>query len=222
MSCVGADGWKNKLKLRDEIYTGSDETKKKQILNTINYHASGFVRTMQKRKAFINNHPKKIEIAKRIMEMRPDSKIITFSNNVAMAESLENGNNVYTGKTAKKKGRVMVEDFISGKINHLHSCMRLNEGFDVPDASVAIILGTDSSETKARQRRGRVIRKHGDKEAEVFYLIINNSIESKWFKNSHQNDGNYITIDEKGLEKVLAGEQPELYNKKIKEFIFRY
>ena len=53
--------------------------------------------------------------------------------------------------------------------------------FDAPDASVGIILGTDSSETKARQRRGRVIRKYGDKRAEIFYLIINDTIESKWF-----------------------------------------
>ena len=48
----------------------------------------GLMRTMHKRKAFINNHPKKIEIAKKIMEARPNSKIITFSNNVKMAEAL--------------------------------------------------------------------------------------------------------------------------------------
>ena len=222
MSCIGPNGWKNKLRYRDELYSGHDEDRKKQVLQSINYHAMGFIRTMQKRKAFINNHPKKIEIAKKIMEMRPNSKIITFSNNVQMAEALENSQYVYTGKTSKKKGRVMIEDFITGKINHLHSCMRLNEGFDVPDASVGIILGTDSSETKARQRRGRVIRKYGDKEAEIFYIIINNTIENKWYKNSHKNDTDYLTIDEHGLEQVLKGENPDLYNKKIKEFVFRY
>ena len=222
MSCVGPEGWKAKLRLRNELYSGNDENKKKQILQGINFHAAGFVRTMQKRKAFINNHPKKIEIAKKIMEARPNVKIITFSNNVKMAEAIEDGNYVYTGKTTKKKGRVMVEDFLTGKINHLHSCHKLNEGFDAPDASVGIILGTDSSETKARQRRGRVIRKYGDKKAEIFYLIINDTIESKWFSNSHKNDMDYLTIDENGLEQVLNGEQPELYKGKIKELKFRF
>lgn len=222
MSCTGKEGWRVKLKLRDEIYGGYDEDKKKQILNAINYHSSGFMRTMTKRKAFINNHPKKIEIAKKIMEARPDSKIITFSNNARMADSLDNGNYVYTGQTSKAKGRVMIEDFLSGKIKHLHSCKKLDEGFDCQDASVAIILGTDSSETKARQRRGRVIRKYENKEAEVFYLIIKDSQESKWFSDSHKNDKNYITVDEQGLEQVLRGEQPNEYKQKIREIQFRF
>ena len=128
LSMSGPDGWKAKLKYRDEIYRGRDEAKKKQILQSINYHAAGFVRTMSQRKAFVNNHPKKIEIAKRIMAARSNSKIITFSNNVKMAEALDDGNFVYTGKTSKAKGRVMIEDFISGKINRIHSCHRLNEG----------------------------------------------------------------------------------------------
>lgn len=154
IACCGPSGWQYKLKLRDEMYKGHNEEKRKQILQQISVNSIGLMRTMQKRKAFINNHPKKIEIARKIMEARPNSKIITFSNNVKMAEALENGNNVYTGKTSKKKGRVMMEDFISGNIKRLHSCHKLNEGLDVPDISVGIILGTDSSEIKARQRRG--------------------------------------------------------------------
>ena len=222
MSCCGKDGWRYKLKLRDEMYKGGDEAKKKQILQQITVNSMGLMRTLQKRKAFINNHPKKIEIAKKIIEARSDSKIITFSNNVKIAESIENGNNVYTGKTAKKKGRVMMEDFISGKIKRIHSCHKLNEGLDVPDISVGIILGTDSSETKARQRRGRAVRKYGNKKAEIFYLIINDTVESQWFKNSHKNDSNYVTIDEKGLDQVLNGETPNEYKRKVRELQFRF
>ena len=222
MSLCGQDGWRAKLAFRDSLYSGNDEEKKKDLLKQINYHSSGFIRTMTKRKAFINNHPKKVEIAKKIMEARNNAKIITFSNNVKMAESLENKENVYTGKTSKVKGRVMMEDFISGKIKHLHSCHKLNEGLDVPDISVAIILGTDSSETKARQRRGRTIRAYGNKQAEVFYIIIKDTVEEKWFSNSHKNDKDFITIDEKGLDQVLRGEIPETVNQKPKELVFRF
>lgn len=221
MACTGPEGWKYKLQLRDEMYKGSDPEKKKQILNAISYHSAGFMRTMTKRKSFINNHPKKIEIAKKIMEARPNTKIITFSNNIKMAEALENGEYVYSGKTSKAKGRVMIEDYLSGKINHLHSIKRLVEGFNDPQTSVGIVLGMDSSERRAVQTRGRVIRRVDGKQAEIFNIVINDSQELKWFKDSHKTT-NYITIDEKGLEQVLRGEQPDKIQSKPKQVMFRF
>ena len=222
MSMVTKDGWKNKIKYRDELYKGNDENMKKQVMQSINYHAAQFIKTMTARKSFIYNHPKKLEIARRIMEAKSGSKIITFSANVNMAESIEGGQNVYTGQTSKKKGRVMLEDFISGQIKTLHSCKKLDEGFDCPDASVAIILGFDSSETKSTQRRGRVVRKFEDKVAEIFYIVLNNTQETKWFAECHKKTDNYLTIDEKGLEQVLRGEVPDVAKHKPRELVFRW
>ena len=222
MKMCGPEGWKAKLAYRDELYKGRDESKKKEILQQINYHSAGFMRTMTKRKAFINNHPKKIEIAKKIMEARPNAKIITFSNNVKMAEALENGEYVYTGKTSKKRASDMIEKYLSGQIKHLHSCKRLIEGFNDPNTSVAIILGMDSSERRAVQTRGRVIRKTStNKQAEIFNIVIKDSQETKWYKDSHKNS-NYITIDEQGLEQVLRGETPTPYKKPIGQIFFRF
>ena len=216
------EGWKNKLKYRDELYKGNDENMKKQVLQSINYHSAEFMRTMTARKSFIYNHPRKVEVARKIIEAKQGSKIITFSNSVEIAESIEGGQNVYTGKTSKKKGRGMLEDFITGNITTLHSCKKLDEGFDCPDASVAIILGFDSSETKSTQRRGRVVRKFEDKVAEIFYIVLNNTQETKWFKDSHSKTDNYITIDEQGLEQVLRGEIPTTTVQKPRELMFRF
>ena len=215
-------GWKNILKYRDEIYLGNDEQKKKEVLQAIKFHSARFMQLLQSRKAFINNHPKKIEVTRKIIAARQDKKIITFSNNIRMAEAIDNGNNVYSGKTSKKKGRVMLEDFATQKAGVLHTIRKADEGLDIPGLSVAIILGTDSSETKARQRRGRTVRKEENKTAEVFYIILKNTVEEKWVKNNHQTDKNYITIDEEGLDKVLRGEQPELYKPKLGEIMFRF
>ena len=215
-------GWKNKLNYRNELYRGNDENKKKEILNEINYHSARFNKTMQGRKSFINNHPKKIEIAKKIIESRSDKKIITFSNNVKMAEAIQNGKNVYTGRLSKKRSDSMIEDFNKATVGVLNTCAKANEGLDIKGLSVAIILGTDSSETKARQRRGRTVRKEGDKIAEIFYIVIKNTVEEKWVINNHKKDGNYIIIDEQGLDKVLNGENPTPYKQKIGEFVFRW
>ena len=94
--------------------------------------------------------------------------------------------------------------------------------FDCPDASVAIILGFDSSETKSTQRRGRVVRKFENKVAEIYYIVINDTQETKWFSTAHQKTKNYITIDEMGLEKVLRGENPEPITNKPRELMFRF
>ena len=214
-------GWKNKLAYRDSLYQGDDDKKKKEILQSINYHSVRFMQTMQQRKSFINNHPKKIEIARRIIEARSDKKIITFSNNVNMAEAIGYGD-VYTGRVSKKRSSTMIEEFNLAETGVLNTCAKANEGLDVKGLSVAIILGTDSSETKARQRRGRTVRKEDDKIAEVFYLVIKDTVESKWVKNNHKTDKNYITIDELGLDKVLKGEQPNLYKPKLGELVFRF
>ena len=180
MSMVKKDvGWKNKIAYRDILYRGDDENKKKEVLSAINYHSARFMQTMQLRKSFIYFHPKKIEIARKIIEARTDKKIITFSNSVAIAESIGIGE-VYTGRVSKKRGANMIENFNLAKTGVLNTCAKANEGLDIRGLSVAIILGTDSSETKARQRRGRTVRKEDDKIAEVFYLVIKDTVESKW------------------------------------------
>ena len=215
------EGWKNKLKYRDELYKGSDEEKKKEILKAINFHSVRFTQLMQQRKSFINNHPKKIEVAEKIINARSDKKIITFSNNIKMAEAIKYGE-VYSGRTSKKRSATIIEDFNSAKTGVLNTIKRADEGLDISGLSVAIVLGTDSSETKARQRRGRTVRKEGDKIAEVFYIVIKNTVEEKWVVNNHKKDGNYITINEEGLDKVLNGEQPEPYKKPIGQLLFRF
>lgn len=214
-------GWKNKIAYRDSIYKGDDENKRKEILKEINFHSVRFMQTMQLRKSFINNHPKKIEIARKIIDARLDKKIITFSNNVKMAESIGIGD-VYTGRISKKRSDTMIEEFNLAEKGVLNTCAKANEGLDIRGLSVAIILGTDGSETKARQRRGRTVRKEGDKIAEVFYIVIKDTVEESWVKNNHKVDKNYITIDENGLNQLLEGKQPEPYRKKLGELVFRF
>ena len=222
MSMVGPKGYVERIKMRDEIASdNATKEEKSNILKNITYHAMGFMRVIQNRKKFINNHPKKIEICNKIMNARKDSKIITFSKSVSMAEAIEGGKNVYTGKITKKKGRVMIDDFDKAESGTLHSCDKLNEGADLHGASVAIILGLDSSKTKATQRRGRVIRAEAGKHAEIFNLVINNSVELEWFKKAHQGDS-YKIIDEHGLDQVLHYEEPDEYKKPVQRFNFRY
>lgn len=217
MSLIGPQGFKNRITYRDLIC--QDESQKSEVLKAITIHATAAMRALQNRKKFINNHPKKIEIAKKIIAARPNSKIITFSNNVKMAESI--GGDVYTGKVSKKKGNDLIDKFNNSEFGLLNSCHRLNEGADIKGLSVAIILGLDSSKIKSTQRLGRAIRLESDKRAEIFNIIINDTAETSWFTNSHS-DKQYITIDEDGLDAVLNYKEPKPYRRKITKNLFRF
>lgn len=221
MKFIGKDGYKYRLAYRDRLIPSdaSIETKS-EMFKAITIHAMGFMRAMQQRKAFINNHPKKIEIARQIIQARPNSKIITFSNNIKMAESI-GGGEVFSGKTSKKKGRTTMENFNLKPTGVLHTIKKVIEGMDVKGLSVAINLGLDSSEIKAIQKLGRIIRFEEGKEAEMFNIVINNTAEVTWFKNSHKNS-NYITIDEQNLKKILNNEEYSEYTKPIPKLSFRF
>lgn len=221
MRMVGKEGWRNRQAYRDQICPkDAPISVRKQTLANITYHAMGFMRTIQARKKFINEHPKKIEIANKIIEARLDKKIVTFSKKVAMAEQIKYGE-VYTGKISKKRSATVLSDFNKYATGVLNTCEKVNEGLDVHGLSVAIILGLDSAHIKAIQRVGRVIRHEAGKKAEIFNLIINNTVETKWFSTSHP-EGSYKVIDEKGLDKVLKGEDPGEYVKPAAKFVFRF
>lgn len=220
MSLLGKDGFKNKIALRDQMCPNGTKDQKSEILKAINYHSMGFMRAMQSRKKFIYNHPKKIEIVKEIIKYRIDKKIITFSANTAMAESIGIGY-VYTGKESKKKNRITLEEFATLNRGVLNSCKLANEGFDCPGLSVGIVTGVNSSSTTSIQRSGRVIRKEESKYAEMFTLVIEDTVECEWFKKSHSKV-NYTTIDVDNLIKLLKGEPWEPYTKKLQNFTYRF
>lgn len=183
-------------------------------------HAAGFNRTMQARKKYINNHPKKIELANLILEHRADKKCITFSNTIAMAERIGYGK-VYSGKDSVKKGRIKLEEFIGQPTGVINSIRRLTEGFNDPTISVAVVLGFDSSKTRKTQSIGRVIRASEGKKAEVFNLVLKGTVEETWFANSNTN-ANYITIDEENLINVLNHTEFTKKKNKVTKMKFRF
>ena len=220
MSFIGQKGLKNRLAYRDKLCPNGSKEEKSKVLKDIMFHSMGFMHAMQNRKKFIYNHPQKIDVAREIIKYRSDKKIITFSANTKMAESIGIGY-VYTGKETKKNNRITLEEFATKPTGVLNSCQLANEGLDCPGLSVGIVLGLDSSPIKSTQRTGRVVRKEGSKYSEMFTLVLENTSEEEWFRKSHANS-NYITIDVDNLMKLLKGEPWEPYKKKIQNYTYRF
>lgn len=217
---IGQAGLKNRLNYRNILCPNGTKDERSKILKEIIYHSMGFMHALQNRKKFIHNHPQKIEVAREIIKHRSDKKIITFSANTKMAESIGIGY-VYTGKEGKKKNRITIDEFIKLDKGVINSCKLAIEGFDCPGLSVGIVLGVDSSATKAIQSTGRVVRKEGSKYSEMFTLVIENTVEEEWFRKSHPK-GDYVTIDVENLIKMLKGEPWSPYRKKLQNYTYRF
>jgi superfamily II DNA or RNA helicase len=67
--------------------------------------------------------------------------------------------------------------FNAGEANALVSAQVLDEGLDVPEAEVAIIVGGSASSRRHVQRIGRVLRPAPGKRARVYELAVTGSIE---------------------------------------------
>lgn len=218
MKC--ATDWKRRSELAKERCREDQSEDFKTVNKQILVHAMGFSRTLQARKKYIYNHPKKIELTNLILENRQDKKCITFSATVAMAEKIKYGA-VYSGKDSVKKGRMNLQEFVQQDGGVLNTVMKLNEGFNCPDISVSVILGFNSSSTTKKQRVGRVIRQKEDKVAEVFTLVLKGTVEEEWFRKS-TSTGRYIPISEENLIDVLEGRPFNPKKKKQTKMMFRF
>jgi len=108
-------------------------------------------RCLRARKEYVMNHPKKLEITRKIIAARTNEKIITFSATIAQSEKIGVGHVVNSGNT-KKKNRISMEEFSRLPTGAIHTAKSLDEGADIKGLSVAIILSNTSSQTQKTQR----------------------------------------------------------------------
>ena len=137
-------------------------------------------RAMQFRKKFIANHPKKIEIAKKILEARKNTKAITFNSSIKQCEAYGFGYVIHSEKK-KKENKAILDEFAKcdpGSV--LHNSKMAKEGYDCPGIGVVVITGFNSDKTSKIQEIGRAVRFEEGKEAEIFTLVLKGCQDDKW------------------------------------------
>jgi superfamily II DNA or RNA helicase len=82
-----------------------------------------------------------------------------------------------------------IEGFRSGERPVLVSSQVLEEGFDVPDADVAIVVGGTASARRYAQRIGRVLRPRDGKCARVYELAVMETTELSYVQRRRQGLG---------------------------------
>ncbi len=106
----------------------------------------------------------------------PDDRVIIFTehNDLVYRISRQFLIPYITYTTPKEERSDNLAGFKTGAFRALVTSKVLDEGVDVPDASVGIILSGSGSKREFIQRLGRILRKKGDKKA-VLYEIVSRS-----------------------------------------------
>jgi superfamily II DNA or RNA helicase len=173
-------------------------------IKEVKANAYSFNRALQFRKNFIANHPKKLEIAKKILEARKNKKCITFNGSIDMCKQYGFGY-LLNSKQKDKENDKILEEFNKVTTGVIHTSKMANEGLDIPGLSVGVVAGFNSSPTAAIQTLGRCIRSEEGKIAEFFILVLRNTVENQWFKKAQENQ-EFIEINESELQTVLDNE----------------
>jgi superfamily II DNA or RNA helicase len=79
----------------------------------------------------------------------------------------------------------VIERFRGGEVSVLVSAQVLDEGFDVPDADVAIVVGGTGSARRHVQRIGRVLRPRDGKRARIYELVVEATAEITTAESRH-------------------------------------
>ncbi|MEM0188096.1 MAG: DEAD/DEAH box helicase family protein [Saccharolobus sp.] len=119
------------------------------------------------------NSKAKIEKLREILSELKDEKIIIFTRNTAMAYEISRRFLIpaITYKTPKDERLEILEKFKSNEYKVIVSSNVLDEGINVPDASVGIVIGGYGTSRQFIQRLGRILRKKENKIARLIEIV---------------------------------------------------
>jgi len=126
------------------------------------------------------NASEKMRVLRELLAKHRGDKIIIFTENTEMVRRISEELLIpeITYKTDDNERKAVLEGFRSGKFRAIVTSRVLEEGVDVPDANIAIILSGTASKREFIQRLGRVLRPK-DRRAILYELITTRTKETK-------------------------------------------
>lgn len=123
----------------------------------------------------------KIETVKELVEreLNEGKKILVFAHYVALAEEIakETGAYLLTGELEEARRRAILDQFKKASSGALVVTTVGDEGLDIPDASVGILVAGTGSRRQFIQRLGRLLRPQPGKEAVLYEIVVKGSSE---------------------------------------------
>ena len=121
----------------------------------------------------------KLHVLQDLLIRHRHHKVLIFTAENEMVYRISNDFLVpaITHETNVKERKFWLDAFNGGDVLALATSKVLNEGVNIPDASVAIILSGSGSSREHIQRLGRILRKKDDKQAVLYEVVARNTTE---------------------------------------------
>lgn len=124
--------------------------------------------------------PQKLDVVARLLDEHRGVRTLIFTDDNATAYAIARRFlvPVITHQTKVRERSAVLKAFSEGTLPVLATSRVLNEGVDVPDAQVAIIVSGSGSVREHVQRLGRVLRRREGKRAVLYELISGDTSEA--------------------------------------------
>jgi superfamily II DNA or RNA helicase len=125
--------------------------------------------------------PAKLRALATILANHPKAKTVIFTEDNATAYEVSQRFLIpcLTHQTPIKERHFILEAFKNGTYLAIVTSKVLNEGVDVPDASIGVILSGSASSREFVQRLGRILRRRQDKRAVLYELVARETREER-------------------------------------------
>ena len=122
-----------------------------------------------------------------LLERHTGNRVLVFTADTESAYAITREHLILpiTSDIGREERVATLEHFRSGRVRVLVSARVLNEGLDVPEADIGIIVGGTLGHRELRQRVGRVLRPAPGKHAHVYELVAHATLEERQSRKKH-------------------------------------
>ena len=128
----------------------------------------------QRARDLMMNSEAKVECLGKLLDRHREDRVIVFTAHNDLVYRLSEAFLIpaITHRTGTRERREILERFREGTYSRIVASNVLDEGVDVPDANVAVVLSGSGSEREFTQRLGRILRPKADGGRAVLYEVV--------------------------------------------------
>ena len=148
------------------------------------------LRAWRRSRRILEGTPRKLAAVDELFRPNQGRRILVFTNDNATAFEVSRRFLVpaLTHHTDASERKRWLAAFSDGSQPILVTSRVLNEGVDVPEAEVAIVMSGSGTLREHVQRLGRILRRHGGKQAVLYELVVADSAEESTSARRREHD----------------------------------
>lgn len=142
------------------------------------------------KKSIEDRASEKLRVLEDVFRLHAGEPVLVFAGSNAMAVEVSRRFlvPVLLAHSRKKERQVVLAGFAAGKFPAVVANQVLDEGVDVPEAKVAVVLGGLASTRQAKQRLGRILRRSGGRSATLYEVVCEDTREEERSRRRRRSD----------------------------------